>query len=708
MTQREDAVLPLEQCNSTKLEVLRLLALLPSRRSSMQCTSDWDCGLAISPALDLAVEQINNRSDLLPCHKLELLYRETGCESTAETVVGLVSGLFPKDGGTVVGILGPTCSLDSKLVSLLTNRAKLELSLVVLHNSGLPLLSDRKRFSHSIGILGSGQSLVDNSLALLADSGWRNIAVLYESASLFYHSLKSIFLESIGAQTNVLYISAITPHYYPLHDVWRSKARIIFVFASQTYSKRLICLAYHMKLVYPNYQWVLVGHHLCELACKDVSVDFQSKKLNCSSAILANIALDKAFLITHQLTTDIQDRLELANTTFDEFLNLYQMQMDRQHHAFSSTHQYRSYSMYDAVWTWATVLNQLLSNYSKITMDHFHHANGRKNLVKTILDEFNAVDFQGVSGHIKFNVTTGFINRPANTSFVTGGDLEYIPDVERVVVLPQQGIVVVFLVIQCVIFVSVVALHIITILYRNSKYIKASSPKLINVAFFGEYIFILTMFLYTVLHAKEYGVTEGKVICRMIWVWLLPLCFTMKMGIVILRTWRLYRIFKHYLNPGRLISNSALLTMLIGMLLVDVILAVIWTVVDPMHFELVVINGETNKVLLKQSCKAKHIYIWIGLGFSYRFILLWIMVALAFLTRSIPNQTFSTNSLRVFSYLFCSVFIIGFSHYYFFLFAGNSTDGFITLNVVLKILAITFILLVITPPILPLILQRGK
>ena len=273
--QTTDTASPVKQCYKKEVVTGTLLALLPrlfpNRDSSV---SGWDSSLgAISPALDLAVEQINNRSDLLPCHKLELLYKETGCESTAETVVGLTSGLFPEDGGTVVGILGPVCSLDSKVVSTLTN-GRPDLELVVLHNSGLSLLSNRTMFPHSIGILGSSQSLVDLSVALLEESGWKNIAVLYEATNLLYHSTKTQFLASIGSRINILYISGVTTHFYPLHDVWSSKARIVFVFASPKYLTRMMCLACHIKMVYPSYQWVLVGHHLSELIRKNVSVDY--------------------------------------------------------------------------------------------------------------------------------------------------------------------------------------------------------------------------------------------------------------------------------------------------------------------------------------------------------------------------------------------------------------------------------------------------
>ena len=726
--QMDGSVSPVElQCSGK--EVLSLVTLVPCADSSLQCCSGLDRGLAISPALDLAIEQINYRSYLLPCHKLELLYKETGCNSIPETVVGLTSGLFQEDGSKVVGILGPVCSMDSKVVSTLTNRPDLEL--VVVHNSGLSLLGNRTMFPHSIGILGSSQSLVDLSVALLDESGWKNIAVLYESTNLFYRSTKTQFLTSVGSRINIRYVSGVTTHFYPLSDVWSSKARIVFVFASPKHLTRMVCLAYHMEMVYPSYQWVLVGHHFSELTSKPVSVNYQGNKFNCSTATLAKIAFNRTFLITYQLLTNNQDLyvLRLLNLTVNDFLNLYHERLGAYNKTFciDTSLTLWSYSMYDAVWAWAIVLDKVLSNHSNITIDslyNFHH--GKKIWVKAILDEFYSIDFQGLSGHIKFNSTTGFLNRPSSIIFVNSGNgiqlggknigggvvslehVETIPDLIRVVVLPYKGIVVVFLAIQCLVFFSVVVLHATTLLYRNTKYIKASSPKLIQVAFLGGYMVVVAMFMYTVFFIKEHSITEGTIICRVVWMWLMPLSFTLPLGIVILRTWRLYRIFKHYLNPGRFISNPALLTILLGMLLIDIFFAVVWTAVGPMQFELINKRGITNELVLEQSCEDKYVYVWVGLGYSYKITLLWIMVVLAFLTKNIPNQTFATNSLRVFSYLTTTLVMIGFSHYYFLLwFTDDSTNDFITLCVLLITLAVIFLLFVIIPPILPL-LQGGK
>ena len=149
-------------CMSSPLVTLKLLVLLPhcketesfqvEERTPWQCSGDDNIILS---ALNLAVEQINNRSDFLPCHKLELVHKEAGCEITTSTLVGLTSGLFPSnpERSGVIGVIGPTCSLSALQVSTITNRP--EVQMVLLHSSSSSLLTNREKYPLSLGILGS-------------------------------------------------------------------------------------------------------------------------------------------------------------------------------------------------------------------------------------------------------------------------------------------------------------------------------------------------------------------------------------------------------------------------------------------------------------------------------------------------------------------------------------------------------------------------
>ena len=733
----------LDQCTSdSKHRVLRLLVLLPGGRCSEAAARASADYTQVRLAMDLAIEHING-STLLPCHALELIYKESGCDEVTKTAVGLTSGLFPggqtvnknqdRNAQDIVGIIGPTDTLDSLLVSSITNRPD-PLQIITLHGAGSSALGNRTMFPNSLSIMGSVQSLVDLSIALMKKASWNNIAILYESSSnWFYRTLKEQFIASLDNNTRILYSSIVTSNFYPVHDIATSKARVVFLFTSPEHSRRIMCLAYHTNMVYPSYQWVLMGQQLSNVVneYEYTNVEYQGEKVTCSPMVVSDIALAKGFTINYQTCMiNVQSKHAFTNLSSQDFQeNMILTSNNYSKHSRGEVLNW-DYVMYDAVWTWAVVLNKLLTSGKNIST-----YNNNK-WIKETLVKFYSVDFQGMSGRITFNVSSGFMNRPVNLFFIFGGretqvatytnngtivtkllqNTETISDTVTIVGLPQKGIVGFFLTVICIMFIVLVVLHALTLLYRRSKHLKASSPKLIQVAFLGEYIFLLVFLLYNVQRIKVYSINEGTIMCRLVWMWTLPLCFTLKMGIVIVRTWRIYRIFKHYLNPGRFISNPALLIILLIMVGINIVYATIWTAVDPMQFdylEYTVQNGPTSELFMHQSCRAGKLgtivfYMWLGVAFTYMMVLLLIMIMLSVLTRNIPNRTFATNSLRVFSYLFCPTFIIGFCAYYVFLLVdpgGYNTIGapYIVLSVMFTILVLIFVAFVIVPPILPVL-----
>ena len=711
------------------LNPLQLLVLLPTTINgsikSMECLGQYPSWHNTLPAIEMAVEQINNRSDLLTGHKLELIHKEAGCEITTDTLEGLTSGMFPGGSGgeqkqRIVGIIGPLCTRSSIQVSSITNHHP-EMRVVLLHGSGSPRLANRTEFPYSLGILGSTQSLVDLLLELIHESGWSHISVLCDMDQLYYSAIMKDFAASVDKTVEIAYLSAFTLTHYPLDEILSSRLRIVFVFAPLEHAKRIMCLAYHMNLGYPKYQWVLVSQWVDDFVSTDITFYYSNKEYNCSFNNLE--ALAGSFFVNHRMLTATHANL-FPDITLDEFLGLYKQGVDkhnREHEKVLDRSPSRwDYPLYDAVWAWAIILNKL------IMVDNITGTVEFRSLCfsKAALREFYLLDFQGLSGRIHFNVNTGFIYRTANlyqiisgnkrllaysngTEVVTLHHFSTLPDRKRVVGLPHTGIVGFFLATHCVMLVTVVTIHIFTFMCYNTKFVKASSPKLIQLAFIGAYIHILAMFLNSIFFTTELSPLVGGIICQTVWTWFLPISFTLMMGIITVRAWRLYRIFIHYLKPGDFISNPKLLAMLLILVLFDVLLAITWTAVDPNRFEFleyIVENKNIQDVYLDQSCNSKYNFLWVGLFFTYKLGLLFVMIVLSILTYKIPNRTFSTTLLRAFSYSYSFIVIIGFAIYFLVLFIDrHSSISYIVLSVVLTMMLLTFIIFVIFPPLVPVI-----
>ena len=711
-------------------ETLKLLLSLPFPNSVPQFYPSWVEGPNILPAVLLAEEQINNSTHLLPCHKLELIVVDGGCDIAATTAVNTTIGLFNSTG--VIGMIGPGCSASSIQAAHVMNQPEIEL--VQVHGAGSYLLN-RTRYPNSIGILGSTQSFVDLSLALIDETGWHKIAVLYESNRVYYRSTKELFVEKVSQEKNVkiLFDSPVYPTFYPLDGVRSSLARIVFVFTAPNHSLRIMCLAYHMGMFYPAYQWVLISRRLDDFISEIVMLTnneeyiYNGKAYNCSTGIILDISLNRAIFLSYKLTPVNKSETRFVNLSFSHLSKLYQERV-RTHNALQT---YWAYCFYDAVWAWARVLHRMTANNNAL-FDNFRY--GNKTLANMILNEFYAdnFEFEGMSGLIRLNSNNGYSDRPSNLYQIFDGQetlmafnngtrivminesLQITPDSFKTILdISTTPLIVFFASLQFLWFFITVLFHALTVWYRDSKSVKASSPKLNQFAYAGTYLLLFACMLYLFIHIREHSANVSGKICHTVWVWFFPISFTLVIGTVTVKTWRLYRIFIHYLNPGPLISNTALTTILIVLLAVDVIIAVMWTAIDPrklINIEKIVENGPALELVITRRCRSQYYeHVWVAIMMSYKISLLVVMVVLTLLTRHIPNKTFATTSLQIFSYTFSSGFIVGFALHFFILYFSNILNPdhrIAVLYITLNSLILLYIACVFVPPVAPII--QGK
>ena len=714
-------------CTSRELTKLRLLTVLPYPNNTVPVyfRPSWDQGLNILPAIELAVEQINNRSDILPCHQLELINVDGGCEVAPKISLGIVNNLYgqsdsrrDREHEAIAGVIGPGCSISTLRMSAITNRPEVEL--VILHDAGSPLLADRTKYKNSIGILGSVHPLVELSIQLMKMTGWHNIAILYDSTRLYHLITAERFISGLKNDVNILFQAPIYSYFYPLLEIQASLARIIYLFVPSQYSQRIMCLAYHWKLIYPGYQWVLVGHNITSSFQKFI-LYYDGKQYNCSYEALINTSLSNSFMINYQLADELSDK-PLLNMSFYEFQKLYEARIRDFNYKNSNVtiaQTYWAYNMYDAAWAWALVLDNLTSRHSKLIFEY-----GNKTLANMILNKFYSIEFQGMSGRISFNSSNGFINRQAilyqivqgsektitssrsemNTSFP---QIVAIPDIVTVTGLPHIELVCFFVILHCLEFISVVVIHLFTAAYRKSKSVKASSPYLSQLVFLGLYFFILSTLALSISNATS-GIMTSRVICQLLWDWLFPFSFTLIVGTVTVRTWRLYRIFIHYRNPGRFISTHTLVIFVLILLFVNLLIVITRIIVDPIQLTLVyfvVENGPANELIQDRICQSRRWnLLWIVISDGYRILLLVVLVTLTLLMRKIPNKTFT---LGAFSYIFSMIYLLGFTAYYVFLFTSHKP------NVIYSILSLTFdtmiclvIVFIVLPPLIPIAREK--
>ena len=148
-----------------------------------------DQGHSIIPAVQLAIEQINNRTDILPLiFDLSIVRRDSGCDKASKTSVEIVSILrdfLHTTRSLPLGVIGPACSEDSIFVVNTFKRAFYPQQITVLYSGTTPNLSiDTDERPNGFGMISSAAVLTDTLIRVAAKENWdwKNIAVLYEDS----------------------------------------------------------------------------------------------------------------------------------------------------------------------------------------------------------------------------------------------------------------------------------------------------------------------------------------------------------------------------------------------------------------------------------------------------------------------------------------------------------------------------------------------
>ena len=710
-------------------KTIYLLTLAPYPNPTASLSPSWDGGPDIVPALRLAVEHVNNRTDVLDSYNLELIYEDGGCNIASTSVASFVRGLLEREDGQIVGIIGPGCSSSSLLVAPLLARD--ELSLINIHTAGSPLLENRTMYRNSFGTLGSAYGFVECSFALMRQNNWTTVNVLYDESRAYFYNTYVEFEKDITEAvpgSRIVFSAAVYESYLPLKVIEDTNARIVIVVAGPELARRIMCLAHHRDMLYPLYQWLIVSRTLGELSDSDVEFNYEGRAYSCSKAVMLASALNGNLLINYKLISFDENSITTAGISYKDYIEMYEHKVteynDNKENPYrNSTVSVWAAPYYDAVWGMVLALNK-----TNLTGYQF----GDTAITDNIRKHLYTNEFEGVSGRVSFDSQTGNIDRVIDifqvfnstdeyVAYYNAGYIEklrssvFIDDKieERLVAVSPYlaGFISIILLVQTALLITA---QVLTVVYRKYPSIKATSPKLNHFAFIGCYIFIAGALLYTTyrgIRLLDSNIRGG--FCHAIWSWLFPIGYTLLFATIGVRTWRLYRIFTHYLDPGKFISNPVLFTFVLGLVSVDVIIGITWSVVDPLKVRITrttVTEDGVRNFVLQRDCFCDYYYYWLVTIMGFKMLTLLVVIVLALLTRNIPNKNFATNSLRVFVYLLGIVLTLGFSLYYLTLFFLSTSvyADYIVLCVLLNVTLFLTLSLVFIPPLLPLLREKWK
>ena len=338
-------------------EVIHLLTLLPYFNPVPANNPSWIGGNDVQPAMDLAMDQINNNSQILENYTLHLIHGDCGCDVLNQAAVGYAQNVFGHQ--RTVGIVGPGCSSSTIMLSLISQMS--ELGLVMVHGAGSPTLQNRTEYKYLLGTLGSTMNFIRGYLSLMEKASWNQLAILYDDSRLYYLNTKRLLLQTIPDVNTVRHISVVTQTYIPLNIIRHELLRVIFIMCPLELTQRIICLANNSQMAYKDYQFVIMSHEFHELT-ELVNFTYDGERYVCSKDDMAG-TLEKMFLITYNLQPKCNDTLlNVSNTTYHQYLKYYRIYREsgKYDHLKNNGSRNISYSywatyFYNAVWAWAFV-----------------------------------------------------------------------------------------------------------------------------------------------------------------------------------------------------------------------------------------------------------------------------------------------------------------------------------------------------------------
>ena len=644
----------------------------------------YDDGHDIAPAAYLAVEQINNRSDLLSDYQVKLIRLDGGCTVTERTVVGLnelVCSCEP-----IVGVVGPSCGTSTLRVGQLTGMDRFPM--ITMHYGERDIFRDRETFPYAFAMIGANFITIQALTDLIVYNGWTKIVILHSEDCTDLNEV------SIGVENNikitpgfdVALTSPIYKNFVPLDEIKQSFARVIIVLTSANSTLRTLCLAYHKGMIFPTYQWIFkerIEYEFHEVKFKYQGVQYHCTDENVNASTHGSINLLWNAVSAENIRNDTD--IGLTSTEYEHQYNLQRSKYFDKYGEQSKIIEWARVS-YDAVWSLAFALN---SSLEEININLSQINPGSNLLASTIAKHMLDVDFQGISGRVSFNNTIGTnvagqLNiyqfgeeKSINLiGFYASGKLTLLNDsmpqfiksaFEERRVQVSIAIAVPFLIITVTILFLAVPIHIINIVYRDHKTIKATSPNLNHIIFIGSYLTVFGNVLLIITEAWQHTSTPSKShVCNVI-PWFLGVGTSMIIGTVCTKTWRLYRIYassKRVLRLSVKHLSDPVLGGIVGVFVaVDTLISLVWVNIDP----LVSTRNTTIKepvgedlptIAVTVTCQSTWLIYWSFVIIGYKCVLTACSFVLAMLTR-MEMKEFKTINIIILAYLFAIAFGLG-------------------------------------------------
>lgn len=582
-------------------ESIRALLLLPPVDSAGD--DRYDLGSKLLPAARLARDEINSRIDILPNHELQLIEASSGaCDVPvpSNAVTNFVSQAMGLNGsGNLVGVLGLACSGVTAAISPLAGRD--EIGLIQMSMATSPVFLNTSAYPHLWRVIPTTLSEVDAMIALMNEANWTSVATVSDRFNV------ALLETALSLGKKVVEIGGkVSAHYVISNDqvtidkilkqIQLSQQRIIFASVTNPEASALMCRAGTLGLVWPAYAWIFHS--------KTIS-DFMHN-VPCEKDTLLN-SLQNTTLLGVQLQQPDPGTVLVSGKTFSEFREDY----TRRAAAFLQTSDHyveddvingHANAMYDEVWAFALALNKTVHELQigRVSLTSQLTAS---DISKAIEEQMRAISFCGASGQIAFHnqevqspvnifqVTNdsmaliGVYNVKTNSFELTTQTVEFVSD--EFEVHYHLALLVSTVAVLAVDFLSAFLITIIlvlTMVLSRTPQIKATSPYLSTLILVGCYMLISKDIIGCVQESVSINSEIYPLLCYLSF-WLYNDGAILIIGMMLLKLYRIHRIFNHFGMLGKCYNNVSLFSILLLMTVPTKVCTILMITMDPLVSE---------------------------------------------------------------------------------------------------------------------------
>ncbi|KAG5898979.1 Insulin-like peptide receptor, partial [Gonioctena quinquepunctata] len=377
-----------------KKAVLYIGGIFPMSQSSYD-------GKGIAHGARLATVAINNSTSLLKNYELQLLLQDGKCQ--ADTVMKhFIDFIVTQHYYTnLVGVLGPACSETVEPIAGVSRHYHI---LIISYSAEGASFSNREKYPYFFRTIGENQHYKHVYIKMFERFGWKQLAALTEDGQKYTEYI-SLMTDDL-AKNGIMFIankkfprekSKEDMEYY-LWDLKNKRARIIIADVVDKVARTVMCEAYKQEMTSKQgYVWFLPIWLNSNWYDTDFYRKNDSEVVNCTTEEMLE-AITGYFAMTHAYYAKDEDMMQ-ENITVGQW---------RKKNSFLLSNSNYAGFAYDAVWTYALALDELV-NTDPDALSDLHSVNTTNKLVQLVA----ATDFQGVSGRIKFR------GGPSRFSFIT-------------------------------------------------------------------------------------------------------------------------------------------------------------------------------------------------------------------------------------------------------------------------------------------------